>query len=125
MNDSPDKHAARSVQNLVAGLVIVAIGVYLLLHNFGVAFPFPFLFMHNWWALFILIAAVGPLTQAIHAYRLRGRVDIHVARPALSALIIVTIALMFLFDVSWNRWWPVFVIYGGLWIVFRERVSGD
>jgi len=121
VNDSQNKHAARSAQSLVTGLVIIAIGVYLLLHNFGVVFPFPFLFMHNWWALFILIAAVGPVVQALHTYRRSGRFDADVARPALTALIIITISLMFLLDVRWNRWWPVFVIYGGLWILVRER----
>jgi len=123
VNDSPSKHSARSAQNLVTGLVIIAVGIYLLLHNFGVAFPLPFLFMHNWWALFILIAAVGPLMQAVHAYRRSGRFDADAARPALSALIILTVALMFLLDVRWNRWWPVFVIYGGLWFLVRERSS--
>ena len=123
MNDSPNKHSSRSTQNLVTGLVIIVVGVYLLLHNFGVEFPLPFLFMHNWWALFILIAAVAPLAQASRAWLRRGRLDASVARPGLSALIIITVAMMFLLDVRWNRWWPVFVIYGGLWILLRERVQ--
>lgn len=119
MNDSSDKHAPRSSQGLMTGLVVIAVGVYFLLRNFGV--ELPFLYMHNWWALFILIAAIAPLTQAVQAWRDRGRFDATVARPGLTALIIVSVALMLLLDVRWDRWWPIFVIYGGLWMLVRDR----
>lgn len=123
MNDSPNKPPLRSSQGLVTGLVVIAIGVYFLLRNLGVYLPF--MTLHNWWALVILIAAAGPLMQSIQAYRHRRRLDAVVARHALSALILVTIAMMFLLDVRWERWWPVLVIYGGLWILVRDRAAGS
>jgi hypothetical protein len=119
LNESSNKHAPRSPQGLVTGLVVIAVGVYFLLRNFGI--DMPFMYMHNWWALFILIAAIAPLTQAMQAWRARGRFDASVARPGLTALIIVSVALMLLLDVRWDRWWPVFVIYGGLWMLVRDR----
>lgn len=121
MNDSPNKHASRHSQGLVTGLVVIAVGMYFLLRNLGV--DLPLVYMHNWWALFILIAAIGPLMQAVRAWRVSGRLDAGVVRPALSALIIVTVALMFLLDLRWDLWWPVFVIYGGLWMLVRDRPS--
>lgn len=123
MNESPNPSNRRSSSGLVTGLVVIAIGVYFLLRNLGV--ELPFLYMHNWWALFILIAAIGPLTQAIQAWRASGRIDAVVARHGLTTVIIVTIALMLLLDVRWDRWWPVFVIYGGLWMLIRERSPAD
>ncbi len=123
MNDANNKPAPARSQGLMTGLVVIAIGLYFLLRNLGV--DLPLFYMHNWWALFILIAAIGPLTQAIRAWRASGRFDARVGRPALSAVIIISIALMFLLDVRWELWWPVFVIYGGLWMLVREPGAGD
>jgi LiaF transmembrane domain len=103
---------------LSAGLIIIAIGVFFLFYNFG--WRLPFMRYHNWWALFILIGAVGPLAQAGRHYQASRRVDGNVLHSLTSAAAIVTVALIFLFDLSWNRWWPLFIIYGGLWTMFRR-----
>ena len=29
------------------------------------------------------------------------------------------VALFFLLDLSWELWWPLFVIYGGLWMLVK------
>jgi hypothetical protein len=44
------------------GLAVVVIGGLLLARNLG--FELFFLDFHNWWAFFILLAAIGPLQQA-------------------------------------------------------------
>ncbi|KGI77504.1 LiaF transmembrane domain-containing protein [Oleiagrimonas soli] len=119
MNDDANKPAPRAPQNVVAGLIVIAIGVFFLLRNLGI--EMPWMQIPNWWALFILVAAVGPLTQAITRYRHVGRFDGTVGRHLLSALTIATIGAMFLMDVRWHLWWPLFIIYGGLWIVLRDR----
>lgn len=110
---------ASSWGSWTAGLVVVAIGVFFLLRNFGVS-P-AFMRYHNWWAVFILIAAVVPLVQAAQYYRAAGAVDANVLHSLTSAAAIATVALIFLFDLSWNRWWPLFVIYIGLWTMFKRR----
>ena len=61
-------------------------------------------------------------------YRSVGTVDVRVAHWALSSLASVAVALMFLLDVSWETWWPVFVVMGGLYMLFpgsrrRDRDS--
>lgn len=93
------------------GLAIILIGVVLLARNLGV--DFFFLHLHNWWALFILVASVGPLQQAFVAYRREG-LGAAVANSLVSAAFIIFIALIFLVDLSFFTWWPVFVILGGL-----------
>jgi peptidoglycan/LPS O-acetylase OafA/YrhL len=98
-------------RNWPLGLAIVAIGGVLLARNLGV--ELFFLNLHNWWALFILVAAVGPLQQAYVAYRQEG-MGASVANSLISAAFIVFIALIFLIDLSFFTWWPVFVILGGL-----------
>src|ERR1700744_3640909 len=57
---------------LAVGLVVVLVGLVFLLRNLGIQLPFAGL--HNWWALFILAAAVPLLVQAVDAYRKAGRV---------------------------------------------------
>jgi hypothetical protein len=101
--------------SLAIGLMVVAVGVVFLLDNFGVRLPFyrP----HNWWALFILIGAVPLLLQAADQYRRSGQLDRKVLCLLLSASAPILVATMFLMDLAWDLWWPLFVIYGGLWVM--------
>jgi hypothetical protein len=100
------------------GLVVVAVGVVFLLRNFGI--PLPFMQLHNWWALFILLGAVPSLGYAIQRYRAVGKVDGRVLHSLLSAAVVIMVALFFLLDLSWELWWPLFVIYGGLWMLVKD-----
>ena len=109
------------------GLAAVAVGVVFLLRNFGI--PLPFMQLHNWWALFILVGAVPSLGYAIQRYRTTGKVDQSVLHCLLSAAAVVMVALFFLLYLSWELWWPLFVIYGGLWMLVkggrRQLRDGD
>ena len=99
------------------GFVVIAVGVIFLLRNLGI--DLPFLQFHNWWAVFILIGALGPLSYALQRWHELGRVDGLVLHSLLSALVILLVASFFLLDLSWERWWPLFVIYGGLWMLVK------
>lgn len=96
------------------GLAVALIGGLFLARNLGV--DLFFLDFHNWWAFFILIAAIGPLQLAYRCYRREG-----VGAAMLNALVttgsIVFIALVFLLDLSFGTWWPVFIIIGGLYMM--------
>ena len=98
---------------LAVGLVVVLVGLVFLLRNLGIQLPFAGL--HNWWALFILAAAVPLLVQAVDAYRKAGRVTPVVLHALLSAAAVLLVAAIFLMDLNLGTWWPLFVIYGGLW----------
>jgi drug/metabolite transporter (DMT)-like permease len=107
-----------------AGLVVILVGVLFLLRNLGITLPF--MALHNWWALFILLGAVPSLAYAAQRYRSTGKVDQRVLHSLLSAGVVVTVAVFFLMDLAWDRWWPLFVIYGGLWTLVRgERRDRD
>jgi hypothetical protein len=107
----------RSRHGIMPALLVVAIGALFLLGNLGIHFP---VFDHaNWWAWFILVGAAWPLFDAVDRYRSTGTVDGEVLRSLSTAAIIVVVALMFLLRLSWQRWWPVFVIYGGLCMLVR------
>ncbi|HET7921588.1 MAG TPA: DUF5668 domain-containing protein [Gammaproteobacteria bacterium] len=96
-----------------AGIVIILIGLFFLLNNFGI--HFPFMLYHNWWALFILIASIGPLSYAWQRYRRLGRMDGNTLHSLISGCAIIIVALFFLLDLDWGLWWPVFIIIGGFY----------
>ncbi|MDO8344239.1 MAG: hypothetical protein Q7T48_13645 [Cellvibrio sp.] len=116
---APVKQTKSASVNWPLGLAIVVIGGLLLARNLG--FELFFLDFHNWWAFFILLAAIGPLQQAFSFYRKEG-LGAAVANSLVSAGAIVFIALMFLLDMSFGTWWPIFVIIGGLYMMTsRDR----
>lgn len=112
-NARTPKSSSSSV-NWPLGLAIVVIGGLLLARNLG--YELFFLDFHNWWAFFILLAAIGPLQQAFSFYRKEG-LGAAVANSLVSAGAIVFVALMFLLDLSFWTWWPLFVIIGGLYMM--------
>lgn len=118
MNTPEPRHRHGHRGGLVMGLIVIAIGVLFLLQNFGVLLPF--MQYHNWWALFILIGAVGPLSYALQRYRSQNKLDGVVLHSLVSAAAIVTVALFFLLELDWNRWWPLFIVFGGLWMLAND-----
>lgn len=93
-------------------LPVIALGIFFLLGNLGIDLP---LFNNaNWWAWFILLGAAWPLYDAIERYRADGAINGEVLHSLFAATAIVMVALMFILSLSWQVWWPLFVIYGGL-----------
>lgn len=110
--------AAWHSHRIIPALLVVGVGVLFLCGNLGV--QIPFLNWANWWAWFILIGAAWPLSEAWDRYHAVGTVDAAVAHSLLHALAIVMVAMIFILDLSWGTWWPLFVIYGGVCMLVRE-----
>ena len=104
----------QSNNSWVGGLILIAIGAIFLAQNL-----IPGFYLHNWWALFILIPAIGALSSAYNQYRAAGRVTSSVRSSLTGGLILSFIAAIFLFDWSWGKLWPVFIILIGLGILFN------
>jgi hypothetical protein len=68
-----------------------------------------------------VVGAVPMLAQAADSYRKSGRVDQAVLHSLLSGLVVLLVAAFFLLDLEWDLWWPLFVIYGGLWVMLGSR----
>ncbi len=115
-NDYPrdESRAARKSANQnyawIGGVVLILLGVVFLLQNFGFA-----ALVGNWWALFILIPALGSAVTAWNSYRAAGNRLVPAARGALTgALILTTVAVILYFNLNWGALWPVFLIIIGL-----------
>lgn len=117
MESRESRHAYRHRNGIIPAVLVIALGVFFLLNNFDI--HFAFFDWQNWWAWLILIAALSPLSSAVQRYRSIGRVDGCVLHSLLTAAAIVMVAVMFILQLSWQRWWPVFVIYGGLCMLTR------
>lgn len=100
------------------GLAVIIIGGLLLAKNLGI--DLFFLDFHNWWAFFILVAAISPLLNAFKSYRDKGFNQV-VYHSLVSASAIIFIALIFLLDLSIMVWWPSFIIIGGLYMMTNGK----
>ena len=112
------RRAARGIpgrgSTWVAGLIMILLGVAFLLRTSG-NLNFP---LNNWWALFILIPAIGAFDTAIRMYR---NSDNQLTAPAagsvLVGLVLTFITVLFLFNLSWSLFGPILLILAGIGIL--------
>lgn len=109
---NPDTGSRSRTGEVVAGLIVILVGLVFLADNFDI--DLPLFGWHNWWALFILIGAAAPASRAIDRYRQVGAIDAQVAHVMVSALAVIAVALMFMLNASFSLWWPIFLVIGGL-----------
>jgi hypothetical protein len=92
----------------IGGAVLIVLGVLFLLRNFD-------LFdLDNWWALFILIPAVGAFATAWRTYQRSGRWSSAARGQVIGGLVFTLVALAFLFNLDFGSIWPLFLILGGV-----------
>jgi hypothetical protein len=99
----------------LSGLAIVVVGLIFLARNFGLDLPLP----DRWWAIFILLPAIGALATAARLYRMDGRFSSRVAGAATVGTLILATALILFLDLDWGKAWPVMVIIVGLGVLIR------
>jgi hypothetical protein len=114
MNSSNDYRYERRMRHpaspWVGGIVLIMIGGILLLQNMNFAIPY----LKNWWALFILIPAVGSLANAYSAYRYTGRLDDRARGALIGGGFLTVLAFALMFDISSALIWPMILILGGV-----------
>ncbi len=94
--------------NWMGGIVLIGVGVIFLLRSLGI------FYLHNWWALFILLPAVANFSEAWKSYKQNGHLTTAGRGPFIGGLFMTLIASTFLFSWSWGVIWPVFLIIGGV-----------
>lgn len=103
----------------IAGIILILLGGAFLLRNTGL-FNIPFA---NWWALFILIPAIGSLDSAVRIYHHAGNQLTPAARGSLLVGLVLTfVTIMFLFDISWSFFGPLLIILVGIGIIVNATI---
>jgi hypothetical protein len=93
-------------------LLLIVIGLGLLAQNFGLILP------QRWWALLLLLPAVGSLVAAIRAYR--GKESVPETWAAIiSGVIFTVLALALFFGLDWGIFWPIVLVLLGAGILAR------
>jgi hypothetical protein len=88
-------------------VILIVLGLILLLQQVG---DFSF---DNWWALFILIPFLSACASAVAIWRRAGRFTFAVWSTFYGGLFPLLVAAMFLFNLDWEEYWPLFIILGG------------
>ena len=119
-NSSPETHRSEERPRKpawIAGGVLILIGIVFIVRNV------TGLELHNWWALFILIPAIGSLVTAWQMYRRNDRRFTAASRGPLTAGVVLTaIAAVFLFEIDWAIAWPFLLILGGAALLVSSLV---
>lgn len=118
-----DRREARGLpggRTWVAGLILIVLGGAFLMQNMGtIRIPFT-----NWWALFILIPAIGAFDRAYRSYRHAGNQLTAPARNSLFVgLILTVITAAFLFNYNLTYFGPSLLILVGLGILANAMFS--
>jgi hypothetical protein len=106
MSESESKNQSSSGA-FPAGVILIVLGVVFLFQQNG-GFS-----LNNWWALFILIPAIGAIGSAWTIYRKSERFGPAVFGTLFGGLFPLLVAMIFLLNLDWAVWWPAFLILGG------------
>ena len=97
----------------VPGAILILLGaVFLAQNTFGLS-------LRNWWALFILIPALGSLATAAELWQ-EGH-GAAAGGAVAGGLGLVALALVFLLELPFGQLWPVLLIIAGLGLLFSRR----
>jgi hypothetical protein len=106
----------------IGGLLLIALGVIFLLQNQGITILNN---LQNWWALFILIPAVGAFANAWRAFnQAGGRLNAAARGSLIGGLILTMVAAIFLFNLDWGLLGPVLIILVGAGVLLNTTLPG-
>ena len=98
----------------LGGVILIALGIIFLLQNFGLPV------LDNWWALFILLPAVGAFGNAWRDYQnAGGRLTASARWSLIVGLILTIVTAIFLFNLNWGLLGPVLIILAGLGLLLN------
>jgi hypothetical protein len=90
------------------GAVLVLIGLTVLVQNL------TGYFFYNWWALFILIPAIGILGAAWNNYRASGRLSAYGRSALVGGILLVLLSIGLVLNLNLTIIGPIFLIVAGI-----------
>lgn len=97
------------------GVILIAIGTLLLLQNLGtIAFT-------RTWALLLMIPAIAAFSNAWKEYKSAGKVfSARTLSSLLGGLVLTTVTIVLLFNLRWEIFGPVILLFVGLGVLLRN-----
>ena len=105
----------------IVGIILIMLGGLFLINTTGMV-NIP---LTNWWALFILLPAIGALSAGWRTYQEEGRLTGPARGSLLVGLALTFVTFMFLFDVSWTYAGPILVIGAGIAIILNYAIDSQ
>lgn len=106
----------------LAGLLLILLGSTFYMQSQGL-FTFPF---NNWWALFILVPALGSFERAGQNFQRHGnRMEQSTGGALLAGFILSLVALVFLFNFNWVVFGPLLIVLVGFGILINSALPGE
>ena len=113
MSDAQPARPASRYSAWIPGLALIGLGVVFLIQNYlGRE-------IHNWWALFIVIPVFFTLERG-YASLQDGR-SAEAIGQLMGGLVLVALIVIFLLELPFGQLWPIFLIIGGLSLLFSRR----
>ena len=100
--------------NWFPGLIMVGVGIAFLVGYFT---DFE---LDNWWAYFMLIPVFGSFANAANEYRSHGYMTAAARGSIFGGSMILLVAAIFIFGLSWQIMWPIAIIFVGLNMMFGQ-----
>lgn len=113
--NKPDRNAS----SLTGAIILIVIGIFLILQRLGISG------FKNWWAIFILIPAISSTGNLIREILNGEGFHFAMASTILGILFPAVVALIFLFGLDWNLYWPVFIILAGSSMILTGFIDED
>jgi len=113
-----ERRAMRSGGEWIGGALLLFIGLLLLARNLN------FMTFDNWWALFIMLPAIGSFSTAWGMYRADGHFSMRARGALIGGLVLIAITAMFLFNLNWTILGPGLLILAGIGLLVNVMLPG-
>jgi hypothetical protein len=109
-----------STGTLVFGAILILLGIAFLLQTLGI------FDLDNWWALFIMLPAVGAFESAWREYKDAGsRLNSKARGSLILGFILTMVTAVLLFELNWSVLGPILIILAGIAILTNALLPGD
>lgn len=103
------------------GIALIVLGSYFFLMSADVVSG-----NFNWWAIFILMPALSMLYGAWQLFRNSGgQLTYAVRNTLIPGLVTLLVAVMFLFNLDWSIYWPLFIVVPALGVLLNGLRLGS
>jgi cation transport ATPase len=108
-----ERRARRYSVSWVIGVILILAGFFIMLQNL------TSYALENWWALFILIPAIGAFGNVWRTYQSNNHLSASARVSLIGGIILVMVTAVFLFNLNWTILGPILLILAGMGLLIN------